>query len=84
MEIERSSLARSLARGVRIYNLQLIYDTGLFPAWKHAIRLVVLVQPSSAATERLSTRLKIIVDACGESMLPDMLEYRLFQRCNRE
>ena len=84
MEIERSSLARSLARGVRIYNLQLIYDTGLFPAWKHAIRLVVLVQPSSAAAERIFTQLKKIVDACAESMLPDMLEFRLFQRCGRE
>ena len=57
---------------------------GLFPTWKHAIRLVVLVQPSSAAAERIFTQLKIIVDVCGESMLPDMLEFRLFQRCNRE
>jgi hypothetical protein len=56
--------------------------TGLFPAWKHAIRLVVLVQPSSAAVERIFAQLKNIVDVCGESMRPDMLEYRIFQRCN--
>ena len=62
----------------------LVNDTGLFPAWKHAIRLVVLVQPSSAAAERIFTQLKKIVDACAESMLPDMLEFRLFQRCGRE
>ena len=62
----------------------LVNGTGLFLAWKHAIRLVVLVQPSSAAAERIFTQLKKIVDACGESMLPDMLEFRLFQRCNRE
>ncbi len=55
--------------------------TRLFLAWKHArIRLVILVQPSSAAAERIFTLLKKIVDACGESMLHDMLEYRLFQR----
>ena len=60
------------ARGIRIFSLA------------HVIRLVVLVQPSSAAAEHIFTQLKIIVDACGESMLPDMLEFRLFQRCNRE
>jgi hypothetical protein len=46
--------------------------------------MVVLVQPSSAAAERIFTQLKLIVDACGESMLLDMLEFRLFQRCNIE
>jgi hypothetical protein len=35
------------------------------------------------ATIRAAGR-KIIVDACGESMLPNMLEFRLFQRCNKE
>jgi hypothetical protein len=62
----------------------LVNGTGLFPAWKHAIRLVVLVYPSSAAAERIFMQLKKIVDACGESTLHDMLEYHLFQRCNRE
>ena len=62
----------------------LVNSTGLFPAWKHAIRMVVLVQPSSAAAERIFTQLKIIVDARGESMLPNMLEFHLFQRCNIE
>jgi hypothetical protein len=62
-----------------------VNGTGLFPAWKHAIHLmVVLVQPSSADVERIFTQIKIIVDACGESLLLDMLEFRLFQRCNRE
>jgi hypothetical protein len=40
--------------------------------------MVVLLQPSSAVAERTFTQLKKIVDACGESMLPDMLEFRLF------
>jgi hypothetical protein len=36
----------------------------LYPAWKHAIRLLaVLVQRSSATAERIFTQLKKIVDA---------------------
>ena len=44
---------------------------GTFPAWKGALRLVVLVQPSSATAERVFSQLKLIVDACGESMLAE-------------
>ena len=56
------------------------WDT--LPAWKKALRLVVLVQPSSAAAERVFSQLKHIVDACGESMLAETLLYRMLRRCN--
>jgi hypothetical protein len=53
------------------------------PAWKKALRLVVLVQPSSsAAAERVFTQLKLIVEACGESMLAETVLYRMLRRCN--
>ena len=56
------------------------WDT--FPAWKGALRLVVLVQPSSATAERVFSQLKLIVDACGESMLAETVLYRMLRRCN--
>ncbi len=59
---------------------KLRWDT--LPAWKKALRLVVLVQPSSAAAERVFSQLKHIVDACGESMLAETLLYRMLRRCN--
>ena len=55
---------------------------GTFPAWKGALRLVVLVQPSSATAERVFSQLKLIVDACGESMLAETVLYRMLRRCN--
>ena len=50
--------------------------------WGHAMRLVVLVQPSSASIERAFSQLKQIVDACGETMLKETFEYRMLRRVN--
>ena len=46
-----------------------------------ALRIVVLAQPSSASVERVFSQLKMIVDACGERMLEETLETRMFYRC---
>ena len=60
------------------------YPTQIFPHFASAIRLVVLVQPSSAAIERCFRQLKLIVDETGCTTLSDMLLLRMFMRCNRK
>ena len=55
----------------------------ILPTWKKALRLVVLVQPSSASAERVFSQLKLIVEQCGVSMYADMLLYRMLRRCNK-
>ena len=47
-----------------------------------AVRAVVLTQLSSCAVERVFSQLKLIRDACGDNMMEDMLEIRMFERCN--
>ena len=47
-----------------------------------AVRAVVLTQLSSCAVERVFSQLKLIHDACGDNMMEDMLEIRMFERCN--
>jgi hypothetical protein len=49
-----------------------------------AVALVVLVQTSSAAVERVFSQLKLIIEACGQSSLADLLELRLFKRLDRK
>lgn len=53
-----------------------------FVFWRTAVRLVVLVQPSSAAAERVFSQLKLIVDAIGHSELEETLVLRLLRVCN--
>jgi hypothetical protein len=48
-----------------------------------AVRLVVLVQTSSAAAERAFSQLGLILDAVGNTALDDVVELRLFERANR-
>ena len=48
-----------------------------------AVRMVVLVQPSSASVERIFSQLKFILDTVTREPLRDQLEYRLFRRVNR-
>jgi len=60
------------------------YPTQQFPHFATAIRLVVLVQPSSAAIERCFSQLKLIVDETGCAILSDLLRLRMFMRCNRK
>ena len=46
------------------------------------LRLIVLTQVSSCAIERVFSQLKLIRDTCGDNMLEDMLEIRMFERNN--
>ena len=57
-------------------------DMTMFPCFRIALRLVVLSQMSSCSVERVFSQLKLIRDACGESMMEDMTEIRMFMRCN--
>jgi hypothetical protein len=56
---------------VRVYPVSL----SLFQAFPLALRLVVLVQPSSANIERVFSQLK--------HALEEVIEARLFVRCNK-
>ena len=47
-----------------------------------AIRLVVLVQMSSCSVERVFSRLKLIVDKCGNNMKEDMVLLCIIMQCN--
>ena len=53
-----------------------------FTFLSNAVRLVVLVQTSSASVERVFSQVKIIVDTIGELALESTLETRLMQRVN--
>lgn len=53
-----------------------------FKYFRHALRLVVLTQISSCSVERVFSQLKLVRDACGDNMLEDMVEIRMFCRCN--
>ena len=54
-----------------------------FVYFKEAVRLVVLVQTSSASIERVFSEVKRILASVGDSILEDNLELRLFRRCAR-
>jgi hypothetical protein len=49
-----------------------------------AVALTVLVQTSSAAVERVFSQLKLIIDACGQNTLADLMELRLFRRLDQK
>jgi hypothetical protein len=52
-----------------------------FVYFKEAVRLVVLVQTSSASIERVFSQVKRILASVGENILEDNLELRLLRRC---
>ena len=43
---------------------------------------MVLTQLSSCSVEQVFSQLKLICDACSDSLMEDMLEIRMFERCN--
>ncbi len=49
---------------------------------KEAVRLVVLVQVSSAAVERVFSRLRLILETTQEGVLHDAITIRLFEAVN--
>ena len=44
--------------------------------------MVLKLQLSSCAVERVFSQLNLIIDTCGENMLEDMVEIRMFERNN--
>jgi hypothetical protein len=61
-----------------------VLRVSMFKAWPTALRLVVLVQPSSAFVERLFSQVKLIIEQIGVSGLEETLEARAFVRCNKD
>ena len=53
-----------------------------FTYFKDAVRLVVLVQVSSASVERVFSHLKRILESSQHEILHDILEIRMFERIN--
>jgi hypothetical protein len=53
-----------------------------FHYMKEAVRLVVLVQVSSAAVERVFSRLRLILETTQEGVLHDAITIRLFEAVN--
>jgi hypothetical protein len=49
--------------------------------WPTALRLVVLVQPSSAFVERVFSQIKLILEQTGVSGLEESIEARVLVRC---
>jgi hypothetical protein len=54
----------------------------IFVKFSLALRLVVLAQASSAATERVFSQLQYIRSVCGDKLLEDVLNLRTLIRCN--
>ena len=53
------------------------------PTFVEAVRLVVLVPPSSAAAERAFSQLKLILEVVGNQPKEDNVECRMHVRCNK-
>jgi hypothetical protein len=59
-----------------------VVGVSVFKFWPLALRLVVLVQPSSAKMERIFSQLKLTLEAVGCVCLEKTVETRLFVREN--
>ena len=59
-----------------------VHGVNLFKFWPLALRLVALLQPSSARMERIFSQLKLNLEALGLSSLEKTVEARLFVREN--
>ena len=55
---------------------------GKFTFFQDAVRLVVLVQASSARVERVFSLFKYIMETCQDHALADQLQLRLFTKVN--
>ena len=56
---------------------------GKFTYFSKAARLVVLVQVSSAAVERIFSQVKYILEQIGDSALEENIECRMMERVNK-
>ena len=61
---------------------RLLDENSPFVFFKEAVRLVVVVQTSSASIERVFSQVKRILASVGDSILEDNLELRLIRRCS--
>eukprot|EP00979_Chaetoceros_neogracilis_P003467 scaffold598_cov207-Chaetoceros_neogracile.AAC.5 len=61
---------------------EIVVDDKDFPCFSLALRLVGTMQVSSCAVERVFSQLKLIREVCGDNLYRDMLELRMFARCN--
>ena len=59
-------------------------DTTMFTCFRLVLRLVVSSQMSSCSVKRVFSQLKLIRETCGENMMEDMTEIRMFMKCNRD
>ena len=55
-----------------------------YPGFGSVVRLIALLQTSSASVERVFSQLKLIVGQIGQSALEDNFELRLMRRVNKE
>ena len=60
-----------------------VKGVSFFKYWPLALRLVVLVQPSSAFVERVFSEIKLIIEQIGVSSLEETIEARTMVRCTR-
>jgi len=60
-----------------------VYELKDFLAFRIVLRLVALIQPSSASMERVFSQLQLILFTCGGNVLEETLESRCFERCNK-
>ena len=60
----------------------IVADGTDFPCFSKTLQLIGLLQVSSCAVERVFSVLQRIREVCSDSMLEDMLQVRLFARCN--
>ena len=61
-----------------------VHQVKIFHYWPLALRLVALVQPSSARMERVFSQLKLVLDSVGSSSLEETVETRMFVRVNKK
>jgi hypothetical protein len=60
-----------------------VHHVKIFHYWPIALRLVALVQPSSARMERVFSQLKLVLDSVGSSCLEETVEARMLVRENK-
>jgi len=53
-----------------------------FPCFSLALKIIGTLQVSSCAVERVFSQLQVICDVCGDKLYEDILEVRMFARCN--
>jgi len=53
-----------------------------FPCFSLALKIIGTLQVSTSAVERVFSQLQVIREVCGDKLCEDILEVRMFARCN--